>query len=89
VTISSSAVGTTGAAHVHQRHSARLVQNQEAGEGAAQEAQETPAVTRQEALKGDRVAQRKLARQEAAQGAGKGSETSEEAPSPHSINIFA
>lgn len=35
----------------------------------AQEAQETRAVTRQEAAKGDRIAQRKLAKEEAAQAA--------------------
>jgi hypothetical protein len=37
-----------------------------AAESAVQEALETPAVTRQEALKGDRVAQRKLAREQRA-----------------------
>jgi hypothetical protein len=47
---------------------------------ATQEAQETPAVTRQEATKGDRVAQRKLAKEQAAATAA--SQPNEAASSP-------
>jgi hypothetical protein len=44
--------------------SAPVPRPQSTVESATQEALETPAVTRQEALKGDRVAQRKLEREQ-------------------------
>jgi hypothetical protein len=47
------------------RQASQVLQGPPAAESAAQEAEETPAVTRQEAAKGDRAAQRKLAREQA------------------------
>ena len=71
--------------------SAPLPQRQSTAESAAQEALETPAVTRQEALKGDQVAQRKLAREQRAEhpskdAEGSGSGTSEK---KSGVNVFA
>ena len=101
VTIGSSTTGAVGSAQVHRRQTSESVQNRPGSESPAQEAQETPAVTRQEALHGDRVAQRKLARQQAVQAARKDAATdssvksesnevsSEGATTQPLINVFA
>ena len=64
---------------------------QSATESATQEALETPAVTRQEALKGDRVAQRKLAREQRANLTSKRLEESPPVASDKNsrVNVFA
>lgn len=54
---------------VQPQQTSRSLQPQPATESPAHEAEETPAVTAQEAAKGDTVAQRKLAAEEAAQAA--------------------
>ena len=65
MTITASVTGHSSSA-VAQERRVSIRQSRSSAESAAQEAEETPAVTRQEAGKGDRVAQRKLAKEEAA-----------------------
>ncbi len=101
MTSNASAVGTAASTTLRQLQSSPAASNRPAVESAVQEATETPAVTRKEAQHGDRVAQRKLAKEEAAQaaiagGASRATATpttnepsSREAPTGHRVNTHA
>lgn len=101
MTSSASTVGTAASTTIRQLQSSPAVSNRPAVESAAQEATETPAVTRKEAQHGDRVAQRKLAKEEAAHPAIAGvasratatpttnEPSSHEAPTGHLVNTRA